>query len=44
MLMEYSYRIAVHHIDNINLGNLNRSICRLYRDSLKATPQLLLRN
>ena len=44
MSMEYSYRLAVHHIGNINLGNLNRSICRSYRDSLKATPQFLLRS
>ena len=28
MSMEYSYRLAVHHIGNISLGNLNRSICR----------------
>jgi integrase len=44
MSMEYSYRLALHHIGNINLNMINRSVCRSYRDSLKATPQFLLRN
>ena len=43
MTMDYSFRIAVHHIGNIKLADLNRSRCRAYKEALLATPQYLLR-
>ncbi len=43
MTMDYSFRIAVHHIGNIKLTDLNRSRCRAYKEALLATPQYLLR-
>nr|WP_281023569.1 tyrosine-type recombinase/integrase [Minwuia sp. IMCC4030] len=43
MTMDYSFRIAVHHIGNIKLTELKRSRCRAYREALLATPQFLLR-
>ena len=42
--MRYSYRVAIHHIGNIPLRELNRSVCRSYREALKHSPQYLLRN
>jgi integrase len=44
MSMEYSYRLALYHIGNIKLTELNRAVCRSYRDALKQTPCFFLRH
>jgi integrase len=41
--MSYSYRLAVHHIGNVLMRDLNRMVCRNYRDVLRQSPQFLLR-
>jgi integrase len=41
--MSYSFRLAAHHIGNILLRDLNRMVCRNYRDALRHSPQFLLR-
>ena len=41
--MAHSYRVAAHLIGNIPLRSLNRSVCRAYRETLRETPQFLLR-
>ncbi|WNK00413.1 tyrosine-type recombinase/integrase [Thalassospiraceae bacterium LMO-JJ14] len=42
--MELSFKMALHHMGNIPLKDLDRSVCRAYREALRVTPQFLLRN
>ena len=42
--MAHSYRLAIHHIGNILIKDLDRTVCRNYREALKNTPQFLLRD
>ncbi len=44
MTMDYSFRLAVHHLSNIKLKDLKRSQCRAYKEALLTTPQYLLRD
>lgn len=44
MAMVYSYQLALHHLGNIELKQINRAICRSYREALKLTPKYLLRD
>jgi integrase len=41
--MEFSFRMAIHLMGNVPLKDLNRSLCRSYRESLRKTPKFLLR-
>jgi integrase len=41
--MCYSYHLALHHIGNIALRDLDRSVCRSYRDALQHGHQFELR-
>ncbi len=42
--MELSFRMAIHLIGDVLLKDLNRSVCRSYREDLRQTPKYLLRN
>jgi hypothetical protein len=42
--MIYSYKLAVHHIGNVPLREINRMVCRSYKEALRHSPQFLLRD
>jgi len=42
--MTYSYRLALKLIGDVELDQINRSVCRSYRDALSEIPQRALGN
>jgi len=42
--MIYSYKLALHHIGNVPLREINRMVCRSYKEALRHSPQFQLRD